>query len=137
MYDFFTLFDHRHLVFTNRYACGTESGDVSGLADRVAEESNRDAGFEVSHLNLSFYSRVTLYTGYSNQIHIVESQLGQFRDHGLDENRGFLRVQTTGKVIECYLHDVLTNFLRVFCVIGQCLRIGDHNIDFVIVAGVL
>ena len=137
VYDFFTLFDHRHLVFTYRYTCGTESGDVSGLADRITEESNRDAGFEVSHLDLSFYSRVTLYTGYGNQIHIVESQLSQFRDHGLNENRGFLRVQTTGKIIECYLHDVLTNFLRVFCVIGQCLRIGDHNIDFVIVAGVL
>ena len=62
VYDFFTLFDHRHLVFTNRYACGTESGDVSGLADRIAEEPNRDAGFEVSHLDLSFYSRVTLHT---------------------------------------------------------------------------
>ena len=38
----------------------------------VAEETNRDTCLKVSLLDLSFYRRISLYSGYGYQIHIIE-----------------------------------------------------------------
>ena len=83
----------------------------------VAEESNRDACLEITHLDLGFNCRVTLYTCYSNKVHIIKSKLCKLRNHGLDKDSGFLRINATCKIIQGNLKDVLANFLRVFSVI--------------------
>ena len=121
-----------HLILANRYMGCAECCDIGCLTDWVAEETNRDACLEVTHLNLSLYSRVTLYTRNGNKVHIIECKLRQFRDHGLDEDRCLLRVKSTCEVIKCNLHDVLTYLLRVLCIICECLCVRDHDIDLII-----
>ena len=137
VYNFFALLDHRHLILANRYMCCTESGDVCCLADRVTEKSNRNAGFKISHLNLGFYGRVTLYTCHCNKIHIIKCKLCQFRYHGLDKNRRFRRIDSACQIIQCNLNDILTYFFRMLCIVCQCLCICDHNINFIVITGVL
>ena len=137
VYDLFALLQHRKLILANRNCCCAESRDICCLADRIAEESNRNAGFEITHLDLRFHSRVTLNTGHCNQIHIIEGKLCKLRNHGLDENCGFLRINPASQIIKCYLDNILTNLLRVLCVISKRLGIRDHNINLVIISGIL
>ena len=66
--DLFTLLEHWKLIFSNRNSSSTECSDICSLADRIAEESNRNACFEITHLDLRFNCRVTLYTCYSNKV---------------------------------------------------------------------
>ena len=60
------------------------------LTDRIGEETDRDAGFKVAHLDFGFHSGIALEPGYGNQVHIIERQLAEFRDLRLDEHGGFL-----------------------------------------------
>ena len=46
-------------------------------------------------------------------------------------------VQTAGQIVQCHLQDVLADLLRVIGVVRQGLRVSDHNIDLVELAGVL
>ena len=132
MNNFLTLLKHRKLIFTYRYMRCTKSCDICGLADRITEESNRNAGFKITLFNFRFNCRIALHTCYSNQIHIIKSQLCQLRNHGLNKNIGFFRVKSTCQIIQCNLQNILANFLRMFCIICKCLCICDHNINLVI-----
>ena len=86
VHDFLALLQHRQLVLAYRHYSCAEGGDISSLADRIAEEAGGDACFEVTHFDLVLNSRVALQTGYGYQVHIVEGQLGELRYHGLNEN---------------------------------------------------
>ena len=88
MHDLTALLDHRHLVLASRNSGGLECGDIGRLADRVGKETYWNACFKVTHLDLRFNGWVSLKTGNGNQIHIVETELGQLRNHGLDEDGG-------------------------------------------------
>ena len=79
-YNLLGLLQHGKLIFTDRNGSCLEGCDISSLADRVGKESNRYAGFKVSHLDFRFNGRVTLQSGNSNQIHIVKSKFSQFWD---------------------------------------------------------
>ena len=103
MYDFLTLFQHRQLVFANRNRSCTECSDVRSLADGIAEKSNRNACFEITHLDLCFNGRVSLYSGNRYQIHIVKGQLCQLRNHRLNENRCLFRIKAACQIIQRYL----------------------------------
>ena len=46
-------------------------------------------------------------------------------------------VQTAGQIVQCHLQDVLADLLRVIGVVRQGLRVSNHNIDLVELAGVL
>ena len=137
MYDFFTLLDHRHLIFTNRYMRCTESCDICCLTDWITEETNRNACLKVTHLNFSFNGRVTLHTCNRNKVHIIKSQFCQFRYHRLNKDCRFCRIDPACQIIQCNLNDVLTYFLRMLCIVCQCLCICDHNINFIIITGIL
>ena len=132
MNDLLALLKHWKLILTYRYMGCTESCDICCLTDRIAEETNRNAGLKITLLDLRFNSRITLYTRYCYQIHIIESKLCKLRHHGLDKNIGFLRIKSACQIVQCNLKDVLTNLLRMFCIIGKCLCICDHNINLVI-----
>ena len=60
VYDLSGLFDHGQLVTTYGNGGRLESGNIGSLADGISEKSHRDAGFEVTHLNLTLYGRVSL-----------------------------------------------------------------------------
>ena len=75
------LLDHRLLVFTCRNDCALECGDVSSLADRVAEESHGQSVLEISHLDFRLYRRISLESRYRYQIHVIECELCQLRNH--------------------------------------------------------
>ena len=97
MYDFLTLFQHRQLVFANRNRGCTECSDVRSLADGIAEKS------KITHLDLCFNGRVSLYSGNRYQIHIVKGQLCQLRNHRLNENRCLFRIKAACQIIQRYL----------------------------------
>ena len=137
MYNLLTLLKHWELILTYRHCCCTKCGNICRLTDRIAEETNRNAGLEISHLNLSFYSWIPLYTGYRNQIHIIKSQLCQFRNHGLDKDRGFLRINSTCQIVKRHVHNILAHLLRMLRIISQRLCVCDHNINFIIISGIL
>ena len=137
VHDLAALLQHGHLILTGRHSGGTERRDIRCLADGVGEEAHRDAGLEVPHLDLALHGGVALQAAHRDQIHIIEAQLGQLRHHGLDEDVDLVGVQTAGQIVQCHLQDVLAHLLRVVGVVGQCLRIGDHDKDLVIFAGVL
>lgn len=46
-------------------------------------------------------------------------------------------VDAAGQIIQRHLQDVLAHLFRVVGVIGQGLCIGDHNVDLIVLAGVL
>ena len=56
MYNLLTLLKHWELILTYRHCCCTKCGNICRLTDRIAEETNRNAGLEISHLNLCLYS---------------------------------------------------------------------------------
>ena len=58
--DLTSLLDHWSLVFTNRNGGCLKCSNICCLADRVGKETNWDAGLEITHLDLGFYSRITL-----------------------------------------------------------------------------
>ena len=135
--DLLTLLQHGQLVFAYRYMGSTESRDICSLADGIAEEADRNAGFEITHQDLCLYGRVSLYAGYRYQIHVIEGQLGELGDHGLDKDRGFIRINAAGQIIQSDLNDILTDFLRMLCVVGERLGVCNHNVDLIVLAGVL
>ena len=114
-----------------------EGGDVRSLTDGVAEEAHRDAGLKVAHMDLALDGGVALQAAHGDEVHIVEAQLSQFRHHGLDENMGLGGVDAAGQIVQRHLQDVLAHLFRVVGVIGQGLCIGDHNVDLIVLAGVL
>ena len=129
------LLDHRLLVLARRYRGGFEGGDVSGLADRVAEESDRGAGLvgivfpilaEAPHLDLRLYGRVPLESLYRHEVLVEEIQLGELADLRLYEYGGFLRVKSRREVVQRHLDYVLTDLLRVVRIVGKGLGIGYH-----------
>ena len=63
--------NHRALVFTGRYGSGLEGCYVSGLTNRIAEETQWNVGFEVAHLNLSLDSWVALHAAHRHQVHEI------------------------------------------------------------------
>ena len=111
VYDFFTLLQHRQLILSYRYSCCTKRRDICCLTDRIAEKSDRNACLKISLLNLGFYCRVPLYPGHCNQIHIIKCKLCQFRNHRLNENIRFCRVDSASKIIQCHIHNILSYFL--------------------------
>ena len=137
VHDFLALLQHWKLILPNRNCRCAESGNICCLADRIAEKSYRNAGFKITLLDLRFYSWVTLNTGHCNQIHIIEGKLCKFRNHGLDKNSGFVRVNAASQVIQCNLDNVLAYFLRMLCIVCKSLGICDHNINLIIIAGIL
>ena len=137
VHDLAALLQHGHLILTGRHSSGTERRDIRCLADGVGKEAHRDAGLEVPHLDLALHGGVALQAAHRDQIHIIEAQLGQLRHHGLDEDVDLVGVQTAGQIVQCHLQDVLADLLRVIGVVRQGLRVSDHNIDLVELAGVL
>jgi len=137
VHDFAALLEHRLLVLADRNSRSVECGDVRRLTDRIAEKTDRNAGFKVAHLDLCLNGRVALYTGHGDKVHIVERQLGQLRHHGLDEDIRLFRVNADRKIVQRDLHNVLAHALRVLGVVGQRLRVRNHDVNFVIFSGIL
>ena len=135
--DLAALLQHGHLVLACRDGGGAEGGDVGCLADGIGEEADRDAGLKVLLLDLGLDGGVALQAGHRDKVHIIEAQLGQFRHHGLDEDVGLGGVDAHGQIVQRHLQDVLAHLLRVVGVVGQRLRIGDHDVDLIELAGIL
>ena len=137
MHDFLTLLQHRQLVLAYRHYGRTEGSNVGSLADRIAEEAGRNACFKVTHFDFILNGRVTLQTGYSYQVHIVEGQLGKLRYHGLNEKGRFSRIKAACQIIQGYLDDVLTHLFRMLSVVCKRLGISNHDIYFIICTRIL
>lgn len=135
--DFPCLFQHRFLVFPYRHGGGVKGGDVSSLADGVAEETGRNAGFKMFLLDFCFYSGVSFQPGNGDQVHVVHGQFRKRRYQGLDEDIGFIGINAYGEVVQGYLEHILPYFFRVVRIVCEGLGIGDFNVDFIKFAGIL
>ena len=92
---------------------------------------------EATQLDLRLDGGVALQPRQRHQIHVVEGQLRQLADHGLDEHVGLGRVDAAGHVVQRHLQDVLPHLLRMVEVVGQRLCVGDHEEQLVEFAAVL
>ena len=137
MDDLAALLDHGALVLACGDGSGLEGGDVRSLADGVSEEAHRDAGLEVLLLDLRLDGGVALQAGDGDEVHIIETQLGQLGHHGLDEDVCLGGVDAHGQIVQSDLQDVLAHLLRVVGVVGEGLCVSDHDIDLVELARVL
>ena len=137
MDDLAALLDHGALVLTCGDGSGLEGGDVRSLADGVSEEAHRNAGLEVLLLDLGLDGGVALQAGDGDEVHIIETQLGQLRHHGLDEDVCLGGVDAHGQIVQSDLQDVLAHLLRIVGVVGEGLCVSDHDIDLVELARVL
>ena len=137
MYDLLALLKHRQLILTDRNCGRTERGNICRLADRITEEPDRNTRLEIPHLNLCLYGRIALHAGNSDKIHIVESQLGQLRNHRLNEDRGLFRINAACQIVQRDLNDILPYLFRMLRVVRQRLRIRNHDIDLIELTGIL
>ena len=135
--DFLGLLQHRGLIFAHGHGRCLEGRDVGRLADRVGEETDRDAGFKVAHLDFGFHCGVALEPGHGHKVHIVEREFAEFGDLRLDEHRGFYRIKAAGEIVEGDFDDVLAHLFGMLGVVCQRLRIRDHDENLVVLAGVL
>jgi hypothetical protein len=55
----------------------------------------------------------------------------------LDENRGFARIESGRQIIEGDFDDVVAHLLRHAEIVGQCLSVGDHDVDLIIKTRIL
>ena len=76
---------------------------------------------EAAQLDFGLHRRIALQTGYGHQVHVVESQLAEFRHLRLDEERRLRGIQSAREIVEGDLEDVLPHFFRVVRIIGQRL----------------
>ena len=137
VHDLPALLEHGQLILAHRHGRGTECGDVGRLTDGIAEEADGNAGLEIALLNLGLDGGVALHAGHRDQIHIVKRQLGQLRHHGLDEYCGLGGIDAAGQIVQRHLHDVAAHLFGMLGVVGERLRVGDHDVDFVVFAGIL
>ena len=72
MHNLFCLLQHRHLILANRNDRCLKRSDISRLADRIGEKTNRDTGLEIPHLDFGFYRRISLKPRHCHQVHIIE-----------------------------------------------------------------
>ena len=137
MDNFLGLFNHGSLILAYRDGGGIKSRDVRRLADRIGKKAYRYACFKVAHLDFRFHRGVSLQPGDRNQVHIVERKLTQFRNLGLDKQRGLFRIQPACQIVKRYLYDILTHLFRIIRIISECLGICNHNKYFIVFSGVL
>ena len=135
--DLACLLEHRLLVFAGRDMGGLEGRDIARLADRVAEEAGRDAGFEILLLDLCLDRRISLETRNGDEVHVVHGEFGELRHHGLDEDAGLRRIDADSEVVKSDLAHISSDLLRIVRIVRERLRVSDHDVDVVEFAGVL
>ena len=145
--DLARLFEHRLLILAGGDGRGAESGDVRRLRNGVGEEPDGNALplqvvlrvvlREAAQLDFGLHGRVALQTGHGDEVHVVERQFAQFGDLRLDEERRPFGVEAAGQVVERHLDDVLAHLFGVVGVVGERLRVGDHDEDLLELSGVL
>ena len=114
-----------------------ERGNIRRLADRIGKKAHRNACLKITHLNFRLHGRIPLQPGNGNQIHIIKRKLAQFRNLGLNKKSGLCRIKPAGQIIQRHFNNILTHLLRIVCIIGQRLRICDHNKNLIIFSGIL
>ena len=136
--DLARLLDHRLLILAHGDGRGLEGRDVRRLRDGVGEESDGDALTlrsvalggalgESAQGDFGLHGRVALQTLHGHQVHVVERQLAQFGDLRLDEERRLCGVEAHREVVQRDFDDVLTHLFRIVGVVGERLRVGDHD----------
>lgn len=114
-----------------------ECGDIGGLADRVGQKARWNAGLKIPLLNFGLDGGVALQPGHGDQIQVEEGQLRQLRHLRLNKQVGFRRIQPAGEVIQGHLQNVFPDFVGMVGIVGEGLRVGDHDVDPVKFAGIL
>ena len=136
--DFARLLDHRLLILARRHGRGLEGRDVRRLTDRVGEEADGDALTllrvalrsalrETAELDLGLHGRIALQALHRNEVHVVERQFAQLGNLRLYEKGRFRRVEAARKVVERNFQHVAAHLFGVVRVVGECLRIRDHD----------
>ena len=131
------LLDHRQLILTDRHRSRLKGRDIRRLADRIGEEADRDIRLEIPELNLILHGRVALQSGDRDEIRVEEGELSEFRDLRLNKECGLLGIESHREIVECHFDDVLSDLLGIVKVVGERLRVRNHDHGSLILAGIL
>src|SRR5207245_5758758 len=124
--------DVRLLVAADRHEVALHHEDVGGLEDRIAEESvRRQRQIVVAHLFLE--RRNPLRPRNGNEHREIEEELGHFGDARLQVDRGPLRIDPEGEVVDDELADVLPDLLEVRDPRREHVVVGDQEEALVLV----
>lgn len=113
----------RQLVITDRHHVSVAEGDVSGLADRIAQEA-------IGQIVIAVLSGLGLDGGVvaqgvdADQHGVKNSQFSDGGDVGLEDDGGFVGIQADGKIIHSHLIDAVADQFRTFEMGSQCLDVG-------------
>ncbi len=135
--DLTRLLQHGELILTHGHGVGHERGDVRRLADGIGQKAHGDAVVEAAQLYLRLDSGVALQPRQCDQIHVVEGQLRQLAHDGLDKHVALPGVEAAGHVVQRHLQNVLAYLAGVVEVVGEGLRVGDHEVELLEFAAVL
>ena len=138
LHDLPGLFEHRQLVLSYRNDRRVKCCDIRRLGDGVSKEAGRESLVrEAAHLHLRLNSGVAGETGCRNKVHVIESQRVKSRQRGLNADRCLFWVNSHRQIIQDHIDDIVPDLAGVVGVVGQCLVIGDQNVDLIIFTGVL
>ena len=132
-HDFARLLDHRQLVLADRHQVRLENRDVRRLRDRVRVETDRQTFGEIFLFDFLLERRITFECRDRNQVHEVDRELGQLRNHRLHHDLDLLGIETDGEIIERDFKDVGLKLLGMLEVIGQRLHVGDQDVGLIFV----
>ena len=107
------------------------------MADRVAQKAGGNTRLEIFLRDFAFDSRIAFEARDRNNIHVVGGELEQLRDLRLDKNCGLSRVKPDGKIIQRDVQNIFVNLSGCAGVVGEGLGVGNHNVNFVELAGIL
>ena len=125
--DLAGLLQHGQLILANGDGVRHKGGDVRRLADGVGQKPHGDAVVKASQLDLRLHGGIAFQPGQCYQIHVVECQLRQLADMRLNQNGGFFRINAAGHIVQRHLQNVVPYLLGMIKIIGQRLRVGDHE----------
>ena len=129
--------EHGLLVFACGHGGSLEERDVGSLRDGIAEEAERDVGFEVAHLDLRLHRGIALHARDGDEVHEIGGELGKLGDMALDEEDALLGVETCSHPVEGDVDYALAELLGVFGIVGECLHVSHEHKHFFVAASVL
>nr|GEU28206.1 hypothetical protein [Tanacetum cinerariifolium] len=132
-HDFVGLLDHRDLVLAHRHDRRLEGRNIGRLRSRIGEETGGDVALETAQRDFGLDRGIALEAGHGDQVQIIKRQFGQFRDLRLDQDGRLGGIDAHGQVVERHFHHVAVHLVDVVHIVGQRLRVGQHDELLVIV----
>ena len=119
-------FDVRSLVLADGHDVATHHEDVRGLQHRIREQRHR-CGLQLQVAYLLLERGDALRPRHADERHEEPEQLQHLRHERLQVDRGLLRVDADGEVVQHALADVRSDLVEIGVARGQDVQVGDQD----------